>query len=341
MSERFRPVGALALLAMMAGGAPAQGEGRFFEGKTIRIIVGFSAGGGYDTYSRVIARHMGRHLPGNPTIIVENMPGAASLIAANHVYKVAKPDGLTIVNFHGNQVVGQVLGREGIEFDARKFLFIGAPMRDSAACALMKASGVTSLEQWRSAQTPVKLGGIGPGDTTHDVARVLQATLGLPIQLVRGYKGTADIRLAAEAGEVAGGCWQWESIKATWRRALEGGEISIVLQIAPKPLPDLPQVPVASSLAKTEEARQLINAGITVPTAISRLYALPPGTPADRLQALRAAFLETLRDPEFTADATRAKLEVDPIGGEETDRLVQDLLTLDPALAVKLRGILR
>src|SRR5437773_5779986 len=123
---------------MMAGGAPAQGEGRFFEGKTIRIIVGFSAGGGYDTYSRAIARHMGRHIPGHPAIIVENMPGAASLIAANHVYRVAKPDGLTIVNFHGNQVVGQILGREGIEFVARKFAWTGVPMRDNVACALTK-----------------------------------------------------------------------------------------------------------------------------------------------------------------------------------------------------------
>jgi tripartite-type tricarboxylate transporter receptor subunit TctC len=340
LSKRLRTAGAAALLALMAWGT-THAQSRFFEGKTIRIIVGFSAGGGYDTYSRAIARHMGRHIPGHPAIIVENMPGAASLIAANHVYRVAKPDGLTIVNFHGNQVVGQILGREGVEFDARKFGWIGVPMRDNAACALTKASGVTSLEQWMAAKTPVKLGGIGPGDTTHDVARVLQATLGLPIQLVRGYKGTADIRLAAESGEVAGGCWQWESIKVTWRRALEAGEIATVLQITPKPLTDLPNVPVASSLAKTEEARQLIHAGIIVPTAISRLYAFPPGTPADRLQALRTAFLETLRDPEFAADARRVRLEVDPVGGEELERLVEDLFKLDPGIAGKLKGILQ
>jgi tripartite-type tricarboxylate transporter receptor subunit TctC len=341
LSRGLRAARVLALLVTLGWGAPAHGDAPFFGGQTIRIIVGFSAGGGYDTYSRAIARHLGRHIAGNPTVIVENMPGAASLIAAHHVYRVAKPDGLTIVNFHGNQVVGQILGRDGIEFDARRFAFVGVPMRDSAACVLTKASGVTSLEQWRSARTPVKLGGIGPGDTTHDVARVLQATLGLPIQLVRGYKGTADIRLAAEAGEVAGGCWQWESIKVTWRRALEAGEIAIVLQITPKPLPELLEVPVASSLAPTEEARRLINAGIIVPTAISRLYALPPGTPADRVRALRTAFLETLRDPELVADAKRAKLDVDPIGGDEVDRLVQDLFNLDPALAGKLKSILR
>jgi tripartite-type tricarboxylate transporter receptor subunit TctC len=331
----------LVLVALLAWPIAAHAQSRFFEGKTIRIIVGFSPGDGFDTYSRTIARHLGRHIPGNPTVIVENMTGAASLIAANHVSKVAKPDGLTIVNFHGNQVVGQLLGREGIEFDVRTFQFIGVPMRDNAVCALTRASGVTSLEQWMAAKTPVKLGAIGPGDTTHDVARVLQAALGLPIQLVRGYKGTADVRLAAEAGEVAGGCWQWESVKATWRKALEAGEIAIVLQITPKPLADLPKVPVASRLARTDEARQLIEVGIIVPTAISRLYALPPGTPADRVQTLRAAFVETLHDAELLADAGRAKLDVDPIGGEETERLVHELFKVDPAIAAKLKGILR
>jgi tripartite-type tricarboxylate transporter receptor subunit TctC len=328
-------------LAALAGAVPAVAQPPFFEGKTIRIVVGFTAGGGFDTYSRAIARHLGRHLPGTPAVIVENMPGAASLIAANHAYKVARPDGLTIVNFHGNQVVGQVLERAGVEFDARKFAWVGVPMRDTAACALTRASGVSRLEQWRAARTPVKLGGIGPGDTTHDVARVLQAALGLPIHLVRGYKGTADIRLAAEAGEVAGGCWQWESIKVTWRKALEAGEIAIVLQIAPTPHRELPQVPLASSLAATEEARELLKAGIVVPTAISRLYALPPGTPADRVQALRTAFRETLSDPEFVADARRAKLDVDPIGGDEVERLVADLFRLDPAIAARLKEILR
>src|SRR5437667_8369738 len=217
----------LAVLVAVASTVPAQAESRFFECRTIRSVVRFPPGGAYDTYSRTIARHMSRHIPGNPTIIVENMTGAVSLLAANHAYKVARPDGLTIVNFHGNQVVGQLLGREGIEFDARKFRYVGVPMRDSAACALTKASGITSLEQWMAAKTPVKLGAVGPGDTSHDVGRVLQTALGLPIQLVRGYKGTAEIRLAAESGEVAGGCWQWESIKSTWRKALEG-DISTV-----------------------------------------------------------------------------------------------------------------
>jgi len=170
---------------------------------------------------------------------------------------------------------------------------------------------------------------------------VLQAAVGLPIQLVRGYKGTAEIRLAAESGEVAGGCWQWESVKATWRKALDAGEIAVVLQVTEKPLPDLPQVPLALDLARTEEARQLLRAAVIVPTAISRLYALPPGTPADRVQTLRAAFLETVRDPEFLADARQVKLDVDPLGGEALERFVDELFRTDPALAARLKGILR
>jgi tripartite-type tricarboxylate transporter receptor subunit TctC len=269
------------------------------------------------------------------------MPGAGSLIAANYLARVARPDGLTIGNFAGGLVLAQVLGQPGIEFDARKLAWLGVPARETCVCALTRASRVPSLEAWMAVRKPVKLGGTGTGATTDDVPRVLAATLNLPIQLVRGYKGTADIRLAAESGELAGGCWQWESVKATWRQGLDAGDVAVVLQVAAKPLADLPNVPLALRLARTEEARQIINAGIVVPSAISRLYALPPGTPADRVQTLRTAFLETMRDPEFVADTKRSRLEIDPMNGEEVARVVQDLFRLDPALASKLKDILR
>ena len=188
--------------------AAASAQEPFYKNKTVRIIVGGSAGGGYDTYTRAIARHLGKHIPGNPTFVVENMTGAGSLIAANHLYKVAKPDGLTIGHFIGGLFLGQVLGQKGIEFDARKFEFIGAPITDHVVCAMTKASGITSVEQWLASKGPVKMGGIAPGTSTPDNAtRILKVALGLPIQLVTGYKCTADVRLAAESGEVAGGCW--------------------------------------------------------------------------------------------------------------------------------------
>jgi tripartite-type tricarboxylate transporter receptor subunit TctC len=161
------------------------------------------------------------------------------------------------------------------------------------------------------------------------------------MQIVTGYKGTAEIRLAAESGEVAGGCWQWESIKVTWRKALESGEVAVVLQVTPKAHPELPQVPVARNLAKTEEARLLLQAGVQDPGALSRLYAVPPATPRDRLQTLRSAFLATMRDPEFLAEAQKAKLDLDPLGGEELERIVHGMFGLDPSLIAKLKGILK
>jgi tripartite-type tricarboxylate transporter receptor subunit TctC len=331
----------IVVLAALLWAAPADAQSKFFEGKTVRIVVGFSAGGGYDTYARAIGRHLGRHIPGKPTVIVENMPGAGSLIAANYLAKVAKPDGLTIGNFAGGLVLAQVLGQPGIEFDARRIPWLGVPVRETSVCALTKASGITSIEAWMAAKTPVKLGGTGPGATTDDVPRVLAGTLGLPIQLVRGYKGTAEIRLAAESGEIAGGCWQWESIKPTWRQGLESGDVAVLIQVSAKPLPDLPKVATSAALARTEEARQLLQAGVVIPTEIGRIYGVPPGTPADRVQALRAAFADTLRDPEFVGDARRSKLDLDPVSAEDVTRLVGDLFTLDPAVTAKLKGLLK
>jgi len=313
----------------------------FYKGKTIRIVVGFSAGEGFDTYSRAIARHWGKHIPGNPAIIVENMTGAGSLIAANHVYNVAKPDGVTVGHFIGGLFLGQVLGQKGIEFDARKFEYIGAPVKDHVVCALTKASGITSLERWMNAKTPVKMGGIAPGNSTPDNAtRVLRSALGLPAQIVTGYKGTADIRLAAESGELSGGCWGWDSVSATWRKALDSGEAVVVIQAARKPHADLPNVPLAINLAKTDEARQLIETAIHGDSEIVRTYTLPPGTPKERVQILRKAFQETLRDSEFVADAKKSKLGVDPVSSEELERMIAGLFKLDPALVVKLKDIL-
>jgi tripartite-type tricarboxylate transporter receptor subunit TctC len=313
----------------------------FYRGKNIRIVVGFSAGGGFDTYARAIARHIGKHIPGQPSVVVENMTGAGSLIAANHVYKVAKPDGLTIGHFIGGLFLGQVLGQKGIEFDARKYEFIGAPISDHVVCALTKASGITSVEKWMASKTPVKMGGIAPGTSTPDNAtRVLKAALGLPIQLVTGYKGTADVRLAAESGEVAGGCWGWDSVSVTWRKALDTGDAVVVLQASRKIHPDLPQVPLAIKLAKTDEARKLIEVGIHGDSEIVRTYTLPPGTPKDRVQILRAAFNATLKDAEFLADAQKSKLNVDPVPVEEVEKDIQGLFKLDPGTINKLKDVL-
>lgn len=319
----------------------AHGAAPYYEGKTIKLIVGFSAGGGFDTYSRLIARHLSKHIPGNPSIVVENMTGAASLLAANHVYKVAKPDGLTILNFHGNQVINQVIGKPGIEFDARKFEYIGIPTQDNVACAFTKSSGITTFDALRNAKTPVKVGGVAPGDTTYNTGRLLIAALKLPIQLVSGYKGTAEVRLAAEAGEVAGGCWQWESIKSIWRQGLDSGNVTIVLQVNPKPHRELPNVPNAIDFAPNENAKQILKFGGHDPAAITRPYAVAPGTPKERVQLLRNAFNATMKDPEFIADAKKSRLDTDPLTGEEIEKIVQQLFKIDAALVKQLAEILK
>jgi len=234
------------LIGVVIVSGPAAAQEPYYKGKTIRIVVGFTAGGGFDAYSRALARHMPRHILGNPTIVVENMPGAGSLISANYLYKIAKPDGLTIGHFIGGLLLGQVLGQKGVEFDARKFEYIGAPVYEHPVCATTTASGITSLEKWMASPTPVKMGGVAPGASNPDnITRAARATIGLPTQIVTGYKGTAEIRLAAESGELAGACWGWGSLRATWRKGLDAREVQVVLQITPKPHPDLPNVPLA------------------------------------------------------------------------------------------------
>lgn len=335
----------LCLTALLAGlslgtvSAPAAAP--FYEGKTIRIVVGYSAGGGYDTYARAVSRHMGRHIPGNPTIIVENMTGAGSLISANYLYKIAKPDGLTIGHFNGGLFFNQVLEQPGIEFDARKFEFIGAAVKEECAFAFTKASGITSVEKWMASKTPVKMGGVAPGAYAPDnVIRIVKAALGLPIQLVSGYKGTADVRLAAESGELAGSSWGWDSMRSTWRKPLETGDVVVVLQTVPKPFADLPKVPLAIQLAKTDEARKLIEVGIHKPAVFARPFVLPPSTPKDRLETLAKAFEETLKDPEFVAETQKAKLDLDPVTGDGLRKAVAATFELDAAFRAKLKDIL-
>jgi tripartite-type tricarboxylate transporter receptor subunit TctC len=328
------------LVVVVLAGIRPVGAQSFYEGKTVRIIVGLAPGGGFDTYARVIARHIGRHVPGNPAFIVENMTGAGSLIAANHVYKVAKPDGLTIGKFNGSLMLGQVLGQAGIEFDARKFEFIGAAVKEDVVCSLTKASGITSLEKWAASKTPVKLGGIALGASPDNSGRVLKAALGLPVQVVSGYRGTAEIRLAVDSGELAGACWSWESMRATWRAALDAGEVIPVLQVTGRPFPDLPSVPLAVNLAKSDEARRLIEIGLQNSGAFARPFVLPPGTPKDRVRILRRALQETLKDPAFVAEAEKARLTADPVTGEDLEKMVAELFALDADLLAKLKNIL-
>jgi len=332
---------AAASLILLLSVTSANAQEPFYRGKTVRIIVGASAGGGYDAYSRTIARHMGKHIPGNPVFVVDNMPGAGFLISANYMYRVAKADGLTVGHFIGGLFLQQLLGKPGIEFDARKFEYIGVPAQDNYVLGVNKSTGITGMDQWLSSKSVVKLGGVGAGSATDDIPKVLAATIALPMQLVSGYKGTADVRLAFDGGEVTGICNSWESFKSTWRKELDAGELVLVLQNVAKPHPELPKIPLAINYAKTDEAQRLIRALVHSVGPTARPYLLPPGTPKDRVQILRKAFIDTMKDPEFLADATKAKLDLNPLDGAELERNVREVFNLDKALIPRAKEILK
>jgi len=312
----------------------------FYAGKTIRFIVAFSPGGAFDAYTRTIARHFGKHVPGNPTVIVENMTGAGGFIHANYMYQRAKLDGLTIGNNIGGLFLQQIMGAKGIEFDGRKFGYLGVPQVPQSVCVLSKVSGINSVQQWFAAKEPLKLGGVGPGGNMSDIARTLKTALGLPIRVVDGYKGASDVRLGRGQWRVGWllpdlGRNQNHVAPAATDRRLYGRASG-----GAKKTPDLPNVPLAVEFAKTDEARQLLKYAVHDVTIIQYLYFLPPGSAKERLQTLRRAFLDTLKDPELLADATKANMGISPVPGEEIENIVNGLFKIDAMMIPKLKGML-
>jgi tripartite-type tricarboxylate transporter receptor subunit TctC len=330
--------GLLLLLTTVAHAAT--NDDGYYKGKTIRLIVAFSPGGGYDAYSRTIARHLGKYIPGNPSVVVDNMTGAGGIIHANYMFKQARPDGLTIGNNSGGLFLQQVMGAKGIEFDGQKFEYIGAPAVDHLVCGISKASGVTSMERWFAAKEPVRFGGVGPGGFASDLPRLLQAALGLPIRVIDGYKGTSDIRLATESGELAGSCLSWDSYKTTWRKAIDSGEVLPIIQVMPKKHPELANVAVAADYAKTDEAKKLIKHGAYDLAYSARPYFLAPGTPKARVNTLRKAFTDVLKDADLLAEAKKANFVIEHVPGAELESIVHGLYKIEATLAAKLKSIL-
>jgi tripartite-type tricarboxylate transporter receptor subunit TctC len=339
--NRYRLLPMLLALGLLSLLTQAAAQEPYYKGKTVRIIVGGSAGGGYDTYTRTIARHLGKHVAGNPTFVVENMTGAGSLIAANHTYKVARPDGLTIGHFIGGLILQHVLGKPGIEFDGKKFEHLGVPAQDTTTVGITKVSGITSIDHWLSSKMTLKFGGVGPGAATDDVAKIVRATVGVRMQLVSGYKGTADIKLAVNSGELQGLVNSWESFKSGWVKEIESASVVVVLQMLPQRHPDLPNVPAILDYVKSEDNRKIVQAGAFDYASIARPYVFPPGTPKDRVLALRKGLSDTYKDPEFIADAQKARLDMSPLSGEELEKIVDRTYKLDQNLVAKLKEILK
>jgi tripartite-type tricarboxylate transporter receptor subunit TctC len=332
-------VGGMCLAIALFYAATALAQENFYKDKTVRFVVGYSAGGSFDLYSRMIARHFGKHVPGNPTTFVENMTGAGGIIAANYIFNQAKPDGLTVGAWAAPLILQHIMGNDAAKFDGRKFGYLGVPSPYDTLCTFNKESGIKTVEDWAAAKRPLKISSIGPGTSTSDVPKLLQAALGLPMQVIEGYKGGADARIAVESGEVDGYCGSWQTVKTVWRSAFESGKIRAVLLATLKPHPELKDVPLAIKYAKTDEARLLLRVADSAHGA-QFPYSVPPGVAKDRLQALQKAFLGTLKDAELLAEAKKADLDIDPIDGPTTAKTFAELYEIDPATSAKLKAIL-
>lgn len=323
-------LGSAAALASMS--AMAQSPEEFYRGKTIDLYIGFSAGGGYDTYARVLAEHLSRHVPGNPTIIPRQMTGGGSRVAAAYMANVAPRDGTAIATTDQSLPLFQALRDPSILFDTTAFHYIGNPIADNNLVVTWHTSPVRTVEDAR--QTQVAIGASGP-DTSAFYPTAMNEILGTRFELIMGYSGGADVNLAMQQGEVDGrGSNSWSSYKAT-TSFVENDELNYLVQVGLERAQDLPDIPLLLDYGETEadfEALRLLSA----PTAIGRPFYAPPGTPEDRVEALRRAFDATMEDPRFIEAAANANLELNPVSGEEVQRIVQEMVDAPPAAVDRL-----
>ena len=306
----------------------------FFAGKTLRVLVGFSPGGGYDLYARELARYMGRHIPGNPTVVVQNMPGAGSLKAVNYLYNAAPRDGTVIATFARGIVFEPLIGRpDGAQFEATKFNWIGSVSNEVGVCGIMSSRSVASWQDMLTKRTLIGASGAGADSDAFSI--VLRNLFHLPMKIVTGYPGGADMNLAMERGEIDGRCgWSWSSILSTKRDWLVNKQIQITVQIALAKHEDLPDVPLIMDLVNDQQRSAALKV-IVSRQSIARPFAAPPEVPTERIDALRRAFDQTAADPNFLAEMHRDALEVRPVAGAEVQKLMEEIYASPPE-AVKL-----
>lgn len=305
----------------------------FYRGKTLRFVVPFAAGGGHDTYTRAIAKHFGRNLPGEPTTVVENLPGAGGLTGVNQGYNAMPRDGTVVLFVSASAVLKQLAADPAVQYDATRLQYLGVPNADSNVLLISKSTGISRLEQLLEPdRKEVVLGGIGPGSPQDVATVILRDVLGARVKLVSGYDGTAKLRLAQESGELDGHWQFWDSIRATFLEKVTGGEWPAIAQLAEPPIAELRGVPSLLDLARTEEQRQIIRQATLAPYQFARIYAVAPGVPAERVAALQAAFERTLADQDFLAEAERAKLAIAPVKADQVRQRVVEFLTMPDTL---------
>jgi tripartite-type tricarboxylate transporter receptor subunit TctC len=309
---------AIALIAALAA-APAFAQ--YYAGKTVTIVVGYKTGGGYDATARLLARHLPKHIPGKPTVIVQNMPGANSIIAANHAYNVAKPDGLTIATFNRNLPIAQLTGVQGVKFDMTKFAWIGSAASESTILAIRADLPYKSFEDLRKADKEIVIGATGPGANTYDFPLLLKELLGVKIKIVTGYPSSADIMLAVERKEVDGRAGSYSSIL----RFIERGLVRPLVR-ARAVEPGIENLPVDENLAPNPRAKAIM-ALRSAPEVIGRPYVMHPGTPAEHVKTMRQAFAAATKDPELVAEGKKAKMELEFVDGDEAVKVMKEVLS--------------
>ena len=329
MTNRLRTYGLLGAIALTALGMPspaakAASVADFYKGKTLILYVGFSPGGGYDTYSRLLAPHLARNIPGKPKIIVKNKTGAATIVLANWLYNAAPRDGTVLGMIARGAPTHELLGGTGAKFDPVKFNWLGSMNNEVSVCVTSYRAPAKTFSELLQNRTVV--GTQGPSSDSEVFANFIVNLLGAKLKLISGYPGTAVTVLAMDRGEVDGICgWSWTSVKLMRGKDLKDGKLNILLQMALVRHPELPDVPLITEFAKTKSERDQMDL-IFARQTMGRPYLLPPGVPKDRVAALRKAFMATMKDPKFVAAAKKTKREINPVSGEDVQKLIVKVL---------------
>jgi tripartite-type tricarboxylate transporter receptor subunit TctC len=335
----------LSLTLWLAPIAGVDAQSNFFQGKTIRVVVGSSGGGGYDLWARLMAQHIGKHIPGNPTTLVQNMPGAGGVVAANYIYGVAKADGLTLGAFNPALYFDQVVGRPEVKFDWTKFTWVGSPEQNDVLHYIRSDAPFKTIDDLRNAKEPARCGSTGTGTTGHYIPRLLEETLGIKTIIVSGYQGGSEIDLAVERNEVV--CWS--PLIATYfgrepyKRWHKSGFTRVVVQTGAKRDERIKDVPTLGELMqqyKTPEAGKRLAKVILTAATLGRPVSAPPGLPAERTKVLREAYAKTMKDPELLAEVARRGWELQPLTGAELESLSKEAIAQPKDVIEKMKWVL-
>src|SRR5215510_6774849 len=327
------------ILTVGVSGAHADDVADFYKGKAFTIVVGHEVGTGFDLYSRVLARHIGRHIPGNPSVVVQNMVGASGVTPANWLYNVAPKDGSVIMTFVPTAALEPIFGNGAARFDAAKFTWIGNMDEGVSICGVSPASGIRTFEDMLTKEVPI--GSTGATGPLGKYALAVKNLLGAKNKLVAGYQGSASVKLAINRGEVHGICGlSMSSVTSQWRDELQSGAFRIILQVSGKPHPALTGVAHVERFAKSADDEQVFGL-IFGAQALGRIYGSAPGIPAERRNALRAAFMATMSDPQFLSDATKSQIDISPTSGAEVEAFIARVAASSPEVVERARRATR